>query len=53
MILLHLPKVKNFGLGCDRLGILETSTDGLSDIICNRRSIVKYSADENRYILLE
>ena len=42
-----------FGLGCDRLGILETSTDGLSDIICNRRSIVKYSADENRYILLE
>ena len=29
------------------------STDGLSDIICNRRSIVKYSADENRYISLE
>ena len=42
-----------FGLGCDRIGILETSTNGLSDIICNRRSIVKYSADENRYILLE
>ena len=42
-----------FGLGCDRIGILETSTNGLSDIICNRRSIVKYSAEKNRYISLE
>ena len=42
-----------FGLGCDRLGILETVTNGLSDLVCDRNSIVKYSPDENRYILVE
>jgi hypothetical protein len=42
-----------FGLGCDRLGILQKSSNGLSDLVCDRNSIVKYSPDENRYILEE
>ncbi|WP_299966110.1 hypothetical protein [uncultured Roseobacter sp.] len=35
--------------GCTRVGVLETSSDGVRDLVCNRDTIMRYSAASNRY----
>ena len=35
--------------GCNRVGVLESTTEGLSDLVCNRNSILKYNSQMYEY----
>ena len=35
--------------GCNRIGILETATNGVRDLVCNRDDILRFNQKEARY----
>ena len=35
--------------GCSRLGFMSSTTNGLHDVICDRRDILRYDTESNRY----
>ena len=37
-------------LGCPRIGILETATDGMRDLVCGRDLILRYSFERGQYV---
>lgn len=39
----------NFSVGCSRIGFMKTTTNGLHDIVCGRKDILKYDLENNRY----
>ena len=39
----------NFSTGCSRIGFMNTTTNGLHDIVCGRKDILKYDLENNRY----
>ena len=38
------------GLGCDRIGVLTSSTNGLNDLVCNRFTVLRFDGDEYNQI---
>ena len=41
-------KVK-FSVGCSRIGFMKTTTNGLHDIVCGRKDVLRYDLESNRY----
>jgi hypothetical protein len=39
----------NFSVGCSRIGFMETTTNGLHDIVCGRKDVLTYDSESNRY----
>ena len=39
----------NFSVGCSRIGFMKTTTNGLHDIVCGRKDILRYDLESNRY----
>ena len=39
----------NFSVGCSRIGFMKTKTNGLHDIVCGRKDILRYDLESNRY----
>ena len=35
--------------GCNRIGVLETTTNGMRDLVCNRDDIFRFNREEARY----
>lgn len=35
--------------GCSRIGFMKTTTNGLHDIVCGRKDILRYDPESNRY----
>ena len=35
--------------GCSRIGFMKTTTNGLHDIVCGRKDILRYDIESNRY----
>lgn len=38
-----------FSTGCSRIGFMRTTTNGLHDIVCGRKDILRYDPESNRY----
>ena len=39
----------NFSVGCSRIGFMKSTTNGLHDIVCGRKDILRYDLESNRY----